>query len=90
MKASPVPAVNNRHSELDENARNKNIGKEISPRKNTGITVGPGAAVGLGMPGLTQPYQLLKYSAISRCGMVLKQIMTTSGDAGSKNQQTKL
>jgi hypothetical protein len=32
------------------------MGKEVSPRKNTGLTVGPGAAVGLGMPGLTQPY----------------------------------
>lgn len=79
VKASPVPAVNNRHSELDENSKSRRV-PEVSPRKGTGITVGPGAAVGLGMPGMTQPYQLLKYSAISRCGMVLKQIMTTSGD----------
>ena len=74
-KSSPVPAVtnnSNNNSKPEEAQRAKSYGKEVSPRKNTGITVGPGAAVGLGMPGLTQPYQLLKYSAISRCGMVLK------------------
>lgn len=51
---------------------------------NTGITMGPGAAAPLGIPGITQPYQLLKYSAISRCGMVLKQVLTSSGDGSSK------
>lgn len=75
---------------MEGNLRQSSVGEANNNSKNTGITVGPGAAVGMGMPGLTQPYQLLKYSAISRCGMVLKQIMTTSGDQNQPNRQTKL
>ena len=32
----------------------------------------PAVGISSGVLGVTQPYQLLKYSAISRCGMVLK------------------
>ena len=52
----------------------------------SGLIPGSGAAVGVGIPGIMQPFQLLKYSAISRCGMVLKQIITSSGDKGTKQQ----
>ena len=48
--------------------------------------MGPGAAAPLGIPGITQPYQLLKYRALSRCGMVLKEVLTSSGDGCSQNQ----
>ena len=30
--------------------------KKEAEQKNYGITVGPGAAVSLGIPGITQPY----------------------------------
>ena len=46
-KSSPVPAVtnnSNNNSKPEEAQRAKSYGKEVSPRKNTGITVGPGAA----------------------------------------------
>lgn len=58
------------------------MGGVVNPAKSPdqGLVPGQGAAVGVGVPGIMQPFQLLKYSAISRCGMVLKQVITSSGD----------
>jgi hypothetical protein len=68
---------------LDSDSKKGNEEKKSSTRKSgqkfepAGVVapaqgVVPGAAVGVGLPGVIQPFQLLKYSAISRCGMVLK------------------
>ena len=46
--------------------------KSAAQTPNEGVVPSVGAAALVGMHGFTQPFQLLKYSAISRCGMVLK------------------
>lgn len=51
----------------------------IRPKSNEGSKKEPASKVELHatptvIPGITHPFQLLKYSAISRCGMVQKQI----------------